>query len=279
MQQPIFIIGTQRSGTTLLTRMLSAHSQLFIQNEMGTYGIFDRPYTTEALHGRITGRLRDRYSINVESLEAEGILWGWKDPMLTPYLDELAEHYPGSKFVLIIRDPRAVVASYIDNAWGLGTTPYTGALRWLDEVTTQLAFCRKHSGRSLWFTYESLIENNEAALKTICDFLDVEFDHSMLEYYKKPLEFGQNRSNMNTQKPIEKTSLYKWKSAFSDRQVGIINHVCRALMTELEYNEMADLHTNIGIIEEKYYRLHQKLMGEIQLQYQLRKARRGRKKK
>ena len=142
MQQPIFIIGTQRSGTTLLTRMLSAHPGLFIQNEMGTYGVFDKPYTTEALHGRITGRLRDRYSIDVNSLESEGVLWGWKDPMLTPHLDELAEHYPGSKFIVIIRDPRAVVASYIDNAWGLGTTPYTGALRWHDEVTTQLDFCR-----------------------------------------------------------------------------------------------------------------------------------------
>ena len=101
MQQPIFIIGTQRSGTTLLTRMLSAHPGLFIQNEMGTYGVFDKPYTTEVLHGRITGRLRDRYSVNVNSLESEGVLWGWKDPMLTPHLDELAEHYPDSKFIVI----------------------------------------------------------------------------------------------------------------------------------------------------------------------------------
>lgn len=279
MQQPIFIIGTQRSGTTLLTRMLSAHSNLFIQNEMGTYGVFDKPYTAEVLHSRITGRLRDRYSIQVESLEADGVLWGWKDPMLTPHLDELAEHYPNSKFVLIIRDPRAVVASYIDNAWGLGTTPYTGALRWLDEVTTQLDFCHQHNDRCLWFTYEDLIENNEASLKKICDFLDVEFDQAMLEYYKKPLEFGENKSNKNTQKPIEKASLSKWKTAFSSRQIGVINHVCRSLMTELKYTEMADLDTNIGKVEECYYRLHQKVMGEVQLQYQLRKARRGRKKK
>lgn len=278
MQQPIFIIGTQRSGTTLLTRMLSAHPGLFIQNEMGTYGVFDKPYTTEVLHGRITGRLQDRYSIDVNSLESEGVLWGWKDPMLTPHLDELAEHYPGSKFIVIIRDPRAVVASYIDNAWGLGTTPYTGALRWHDEVTTQLDFCRTHQHRCLWFTYENLIENNQQALTRICEFLGVDFDHGMLEYYKKPLEFGQNRSNMNTQKPIEKSSLSKWKAAFSPRQIGIINNVCQDVMTELDYTDMADLNTRIGGLEKSYYELHQKVMGELQLQYQLRKARRNRKK-
>ena len=36
----IILLGTQRSGTTLLTRMLSAHSAIFIQNEISVEKIF-----------------------------------------------------------------------------------------------------------------------------------------------------------------------------------------------------------------------------------------------
>ena len=49
-------------------------------------------------------------------------------------------------------------------------------------------------------------------------------------------------------------------------------------MTELDYTDMADLNTRIGRLEKSYYGLHQKIMGELQLQYQLRKARRNAKK-
>jgi len=40
MKAPIFIMGTQRAGTTLLTRIMSAHPQMFVQNELDLPEIF-----------------------------------------------------------------------------------------------------------------------------------------------------------------------------------------------------------------------------------------------
>ena len=88
MHSPFFIIGTQRSGTTLLTRMLSAHPELFIQNEMGDWGVFNKPYSPEQLHERIVDKLGS-HGVNVKELQVKRMLWGWKDPMLTPHIFEL----------------------------------------------------------------------------------------------------------------------------------------------------------------------------------------------
>ena len=61
MYSSLFMIGTQLSGNTLITRMLSAHPKLFIHNEMGDWGVFDKPYSSTELYERIAEKLR----------------WGW----------------------------------------------------------------------------------------------------------------------------------------------------------------------------------------------------------
>ncbi|NDW21612.1 sulfotransferase [Alteromonas hispanica] len=278
IKKPIFIIGTQRSGTTLLTRMLSAHPELFIQNEMGDWGVFHKPYAPEELHERIAKKLCS-HGVNLKELQEKKKRWGWKDPMLTPHIFELAASYPDAKFIVLVRDPRAVVASYIENAWGLGTNAYTGALRWKKEVAHQLTLLNVYPDRCLLLKYESLIESTVDCLEDVVEFIGVDYDELMLNYHQKPLEFSQNASNANTRKPINQNSLNKWKRTLSRRQIGTINAVCKSLMQQLHFlNEIEQTH-HPKTLEKYGYLIHQALVGEYQLQYQLRKARRARQKK
>lgn len=278
MHSPFFIIGTQRSGTTLLTRMLSAHPELFIQNEMGDWGVFDKPYSPEQLHERIVNKLGS-HGVNVKDLQEKGMLWGWKDPMLTPHIFELAASYPDAKFIVLVRDPRAVVASYIDNAWGLGTNAYTGALRWKNEVAHQLTLLNVYPNRCLLLKYESLINNTAECLESIVHFIGVEYSDSMLSYHEKPLEFSQNASNVNTRKPISQDSIDKWRRTLNQRQIGTINSVCKDLMQRLNFSNGIEVTHQPKQFEKYGYLIHQAIVGEYQLQFQLRKARRARQKK
>jgi len=221
LNTPIFLLGTQRSGSTLLTRMLSMHSSLFMQNEMALQGLFDAPIGQDELYHRIVNRLHEQHKIDVNELQANGVQWGWKEPLLTPYLETVKDHFPDSKYIVLVRDPRAVVASYIDNKWGLGTNAYTGALRWLDEVSKQLEFYDKYADQSFLIKYEDLLAHPEQSLSAICEFLALPFEQSMVEYYKKPLEFDQNKSNVNTMKPLNTKGISKWKQVFSEAQIGI----------------------------------------------------------
>ena len=116
-------------------------------------------------------------------------------------------------------------------------------------------------------------------MEDVVEFIGVDYDELMLNYHQKPLEFSQNASNANTRKPINQNSLNKWKRTLSRRQIGTINAVCKNLMQQLHFlNEIEQTH-HPKTLEKYGYLIHQALVGEYQLQYQLRKARRARQKK
>ena len=60
LPSPIFLLGTQRSGTTLLTRILSAHPDIFIQNELPLDTIFTPGADVDAITANTTRGVRAR---------------------------------------------------------------------------------------------------------------------------------------------------------------------------------------------------------------------------
>jgi hypothetical protein len=266
LYNPIFLLGTQRSGTTLLTRILSSHPNLYIQNELPMDDLFEGPLNKEILLKRIVAKVFDIHKVLLP-IEKEGeLLWGWKEPLLTYELDALVRCFPDSKYVLIIRDGRGVVNSYMDNRWGLGTTAYTGALRWQKEVALQMAFAKKTQEKCLTIRYEDLVQNLPETLVQLCGFIGVEFSNQMLEFHNQKLDFKVNRENVNTTKPADQSHSDKWRKALSAREIALIELVANY---ELEANgytlEQEPISPNW--FELFYYQMHQKIIGEFQLQY------------
>ena len=263
---PIFLLGTQRSGTTLLTRILSSHPSLYIQNELPMEGLFDGVLDKETLINRIVAKVFDIHGVTLPVETGKAPIWGWKEPLLTYELDTLESCFPDSKYVLIIRDGRGVVNSYIDNRWGLGTTAYTGALRWQKEVALQMAFAKKMQEKCLTIRYEDLVQNLPEVLLQLCEFIGIEFSTHMLEFHNKKLDFKVNRENVNTTKPADQSHSDKWRKALSAREIALIelvaNHELEANSYTLEQDSISP-----SWLELLYYRVHQKIVGEFQLQY------------
>jgi len=263
---PMFLLGTQRSGTTLLTRILSSHPSLYIQNELPMEGLFDGVLDKETLLNRIVAKVFDIHGVTLPVETGKAPIWGWKEPLLTYQLDALESCFPDSKYILIIRDGRGVANSYMDNRWGLGTTAYTGALRWKKEVALQMAFAEKMQGQCLTLRFEDLVQNLEQVLVQLCEFIGVDFSAQMLEFHNKKLEFQVNRENINTTKPADPSHSDKWQQALSAREIALIESVAH---DELEANGYALQSKAISPswFELAFYRLHQAIVGEFQLQY------------
>ena len=266
LYNPIFLLGTQRSGTTLLTRILSSHPLLYIQNELPMDGLFSGSLDKENLLGRIVTKISNMHGVSLPIESDKEPIWGWKEPLLTYKLDTLRNCFPDSKYILIIRDGRGVVSSYMDNRWGLGTTAYTGALRWQKEVALQMAFAEKMQGLCLTIRFEDLLQNLPEVLVQLCEFIGIEFSAQMLEFHNKKLDFQVNRENINTTKPADQLHIYKWRKALSAREIALIELVASQ---ELEANGYTLDRDTISPswLELFYYRIHQKIVGELQLQY------------
>lgn len=271
MKSPIFLIGTQRSGTTLLCKMLSAHKDVFIKNEVPILKVFSAGADKFKIQNAIDRFVKLQYGKSIaELLETENKkIWGLKDPELTDHLPAIEQFLPDAKFIIIIRDGRAVVRSYIENAWGLGTNCYTGAIRWNREVEKQLAFEKAHPENVLKISFENLVSNQMESLKKICEFLEIPFDSSMIDYTDKKSFIVKKRESINTFKKPDPKIATKWKNKLSPHQVKVINMVCEDTLKKLNY-EVKDKYLEIPLWLESYYKIHQKILGEVQIQYRWR---------
>lgn len=271
MHSPIFLIGTQRAGTTLLGKMLSAHRDLYIHNEVPMARVFKAGASRDQIFHEIDQCVLRRHGQTIEQLlKSEGkSVWGLKDPQLTEHLPALKQFLPEARFIVIIRDPRAVVRSYIENAWGLGTNCYTGALRWQREVQEQLEFEQELPGKVIRVRYEDLILQQRETLVRICEFIGVEFDETMLDYASKKSFVSNNRQSVNTFRAPDPAIVTKWKQELAPHEIRVINTVCAELMQLLDYREEPGVTTIPGWLK-LWYRLHQRVIGEIQIQYRWR---------
>jgi len=271
---PVFILGTQRSGTTLLTRVLTAHPEIYIQNELELPHIFNEDTTTDGVINRIKSEIKRTHSIYVDDLLAQNktTIWGLKDPQLTEHIDVLRNFLPRSKFIIIVRDGRGVANSYMENKWGLGTNAYTGAIRWKSEVQQQMEFMNECPGNFLFIRFEDMIKDLKTTMINVCNHLDLPFDETMLSYNKKESHFKINQENRHTFKKPDIKLADKWMNQLSKHEINIVENVSGELLSELKY-ELVGEKIKMGLIEKLYFKIHQAIIGEIQLQFKWRKFR------
>jgi len=271
MNSPIFLIGTQRSGTTLLCQMLSAHRDIFIKNEVPVRSVFKAEATRDEIETGIDQAVKSQLGKGIaELLKVEGkSIWGLKDPELTAYLGPLKQFLPGARFIIITRDARAVVNSYMENKWGLGTNAYTGAERWRNEVEEQLSFEADLPGKAYRIRYEDLVMESEQVLKGVCEFLQVPFDKGMLDYTRKKVFVTENRENKNTFLAPDITLTRKWQKTLNSHEIRVIDSVCEKTMERCGYEVQSDFYKPPAWMVQ-YYRVHQAVIGELQIQYRWR---------
>jgi hypothetical protein len=214
---PVFIIGSPRSGTTALVLALGHHSRLWASAESNfLFHLFNNRHAERAF-AQATQAFRERW-LNKEGVEEDEFLaylgvglnalftsrsrgrrWVDKTPLYTRIVDFLARLFPGSRFLHILRDGRRVVHSMIHfaNAPGVKankipkgviggwTFNFREACRtWRQYVDTAMSFCARHPDRGLTVVNEELLANPRAGFEKICDFLAIPFEERPAEYFR-----------------------------------------------------------------------------------------------
>ena len=212
---PFFLVGVQRSGTTMLRLMLDRHPLIAIPPE--TSAMIPDFHARRASFGR-EGRIEDidafervlrsnpefrRWGISIDEvhkelqtnttlaggLEAAYIayahahgkqIWGDKTPRYLECMPLLSKLFPRARFIHLIRDGRDVALSQL-GLHRLHRHSASVAFMWRRKIQAARA-----AGRSLGearyteIHYERLLTNTADELDRLCTFLHVPFDAAMM---------------------------------------------------------------------------------------------------
>ena len=242
------IIGSQRSGTTLMRLILECHSQIECYDEESSY---------EILAGQ---RKVDRKKA-LSGLKVPQLTEQLAQPFLCDDLDIRAREpgvqnsYDGEKLIFMIRDARDTVASMLGlKSWlALCGDPVLGSKinndsAFANRYTAEIAIAKassyyqvaraaliwRYKSDSLWdyidrgyrvlpVRYETLVKWPIIELTNVCRFLSVSFESSLLRHESMPHgelnADGMAIGNTNPKRPISDASVDQWRQRFSTPQI------------------------------------------------------------
>ena len=197
---PIFIVGLPRSGTSLLEQMLCSHSEIIDGGEFNGMERASRCLTK----GLPIGSRAEQLDVTViekhveeirrsylqyahEKYGASGIVVD-KSMSNNRYLWLIKKVFPNSPIIFIKRN-------LLDTAWSCYRTHFSSGFTWsLSLADTGEYFSMEEDLNRLWLQkfkssihpidYQNLVANPETLLKELCQFCGLEYQNSMLAFHE-----------------------------------------------------------------------------------------------
>ena len=227
--EPIFVFGMPRSGTTLTDRILSSHSAVHSAGELDNFGIaLQRAAggTSRSLSDTIVQlgpRFSDWARLGSSYLESTRPGTGGtshfvdKLPHNFLYAGFIAQALPRAKLICLRRDPMDTCLSNFRQLFALESADHAYSFDLLDIGRYYLQFDRlmryfqqRMPGRILELHYEHLVRTQENTTRTLLEFCGLPWEEACLSFERNQAPVAtasmvQVRSGMNA------SSLHRWK--------------------------------------------------------------------
>jgi hypothetical protein len=270
-EAPIFIVGTGRSGTSLLRNILNRHPRIAISDETHflqyvysrrrAFGNLDNPAHRRRVadeyvrlkHLRVIsdpGALRARLlrdatsyrglftSLAANYAELQGKpRWGEKTPHHALFAGTLCEWYPHATIIHIVRDPRDVVASLQRMPWSAGSV-VRNAMTWRRINLAARQCCDRPQYMSI--RYETLVREPERTVAGICERLGEEYFPSMLVATKPTLLHPSPPWLARAAEAITAERLEKWRAELTAEEASQIEWAVGEHLESFGYRRAAE---------------------------------------
>ena len=157
-------------------------------------------------------------------------IWVEKTPPHIFFKDDIRRMYPEARFIFLVRDPRAVVASTQNMSFST-TNVVTLSRSWQKSIQYL-----EENERSLLIRYEDLVETPETILKKVYEFMELSGDPDPTKGVVDPVE-KKNWNSSETAKPIHSDNIEKWRRNLSriDGHPQIVEKICAEGMKRFGY--------------------------------------------
>jgi len=197
---PIFIVGLPRSGTSLLEQMLCSHSQIIDGGEFNGMERASRCLTKGLPIGsraeQLDANVIEKHAVEIRrsylryAHEKYGVHGVVVDKSMTNnrYLWLIKKIFPNSPIIFIKRN-------ILDTVWSCYKTHFSSGFTWSVSLENTAAFFsieedlnrlwrQKFQSSILAINYQDLVEHPETSLKELCHFCGLEYESSMLKFHE-----------------------------------------------------------------------------------------------
>ena len=262
IDSPIFLVGAERSGTTLLRLMLDHHPRIAFQ--------FEFEYVVDLIeNGRfpeVKGYaewLRHNFVFQAADFEIDESL-NYVD-LVNSFLEQkrgdkefvgatihrhfrrILDVWPNARFIYLQRDGRDVARSSIKLGWAGNV--YHAADGWLEAVGEWEEMVKLvPEDRRIETRYEVLVTEPEKEAARICEWIGVDYDEAMYDYTK----------TSHYKRPDGKLA-YQWKTKIPKPELQLIEARIADKLVERGYELSGHPRITVGPMREFQLDMHSRV--------------------
>ncbi len=277
--RPIFILGRQHSGNTMLTILLGGIPSVLCLHEEGTFfevrqEIARLPPKQRAL--RTARKLRDDGIVREKKLwrviepqmvevargganEVDLYVAGMKEALAhfgkerwvqkaTSYVflvDDILEAFPEARLVYLTRNPLDLAASIKRRSGGSATGIVRMALGWNRGNRRALRVQAREPERLMVLRYEDLVSEPEASIRSVCAFCDLPFDRTYLDV--PHVNKSENPYNLESeQKGLNASRVFYYRDVLDPVEIAAVRLATDAKLVGQLYPELQSAEASVG---------------------------------
>ena len=223
----IFVLGLPRTGTTLLERILGAHSQVDNAGELRAF-----PFQAHrALDLKLSGAMRPEILDRLEDLDGPALGEAYlncipenmlrkgyltdKNPINFLYAGLIARALPGATIVSVRRNPMDSCFSNFKQLFAPGAYMHSYDVQQMADYYAAYAalmnlWQQSLGERYIEIGYEDLVQDFEAVVSRILGTCGLQWESSMAQFFARKASVG-SASFAQVRQPVYTSSVAKWR--------------------------------------------------------------------
>ncbi|MFT4938919.1 MAG: tetratricopeptide (TPR) repeat protein [Paraglaciecola sp.] len=227
--KPIFVIGMPRSGTTLVERIISSHSDVTSCGELQDFGVAVKELTAtpsqkvldietlQAAEGLDFKALGQRYIERTQAVSGNARHFVDKLPFNFFYVSLIRRALPNAKIICLLRNPMDTCVGNFRQLFSINSPYFSYAYNLMNIGYFYQEFYRlAHYWKDInednfkLLNYEQLVAEPENEIRALTDFCGLDWQEQCLhaEQNKAPVSTA---SKVQVREPINAKSIGRWK--------------------------------------------------------------------
>lgn len=228
--EPVFVIGLPRSGTTLVERVLTGHSRVQGAGELQNFSValkrasgstspsvLDLDVVERTRGGLDWTRLGEDYLASTRPGTGATPHFVDKLPHNFLYAGYIAAALPNARIICLRRNPMDSVLGNFRQLFAPGSPMYAYSFDLMDTARYYLLFDRimrqwqeRLPGRILEVSYEALVDDFEGGARRMLDFCGLPWEEACLRFEDNPMPVA-TASAMQVREPVHRRAIGRWK--------------------------------------------------------------------